>query len=177
MMPKGRYRLMTEYMGRVGTLGTDMMYRTCTVQAPLHPDVDVLVFVPAGQLSTAKARSVLPTSVRLGDAVRNSARAALLIHAMGHAPELLLPATREWLHQEPRRPSYPDSMALVDRIREHGHAAVISGAGPSVLVLTTQQARDTVATLADESWTVLAPGIPQQGAQVCRVDTAAARAL
>ena len=32
MMPKGRYRLMTDYMGRVGTLGTQMMYRTCTVQ-------------------------------------------------------------------------------------------------------------------------------------------------
>lgn len=147
--------------------------RTCTVRAPLHPDVDVLMFVPAGQLSTAKARSVLPSSVRLGDAVRNSARAALLIHAMGHAPDLLLPATREWLHQEPRRPSYPDSMALVDRIRERGHAAVISGAGPSVIVLTTRAARDTVATLADETWTVLAPGIPEHGAQVIRIDTAA----
>lgn len=35
MMPKGRYRLMTDYMGRVGTLGTQMMYRTCTVQVNL----------------------------------------------------------------------------------------------------------------------------------------------
>ena len=35
MMPKGRYRLMTEYMGRVGTMGTTMMYRTCTVQVNL----------------------------------------------------------------------------------------------------------------------------------------------
>ena len=35
MMPKGRYRLMTEYMGRVGTHGTQMMYRTCTVQVNL----------------------------------------------------------------------------------------------------------------------------------------------
>jgi len=34
-MPKGRYRLMTEYMGRVGTHGTQMMYRTCTVQVNL----------------------------------------------------------------------------------------------------------------------------------------------
>jgi glutamate--cysteine ligase len=34
-MPKGRYRLMTDYMGRVGTHGTQMMYRTCTVQANL----------------------------------------------------------------------------------------------------------------------------------------------
>ena len=35
MMPKGRYKLMTEYMGRVGSLGTQMMYRTCTVQVNL----------------------------------------------------------------------------------------------------------------------------------------------
>jgi len=34
-MPKGRYRLMTDYMGKVGTLGTQMMYRTCTVQVNL----------------------------------------------------------------------------------------------------------------------------------------------
>jgi len=35
VMPKGRYRLMTDYMGRVGTHGTQMMYRTCTVQVNL----------------------------------------------------------------------------------------------------------------------------------------------
>ena len=35
MMPKGRYRLMTDYMGRVGKLGTQMMYRTCTIQVNL----------------------------------------------------------------------------------------------------------------------------------------------
>ncbi len=35
MMPKGRYRLMTSYMDRVGTMGKTMMYRTCTVQVNL----------------------------------------------------------------------------------------------------------------------------------------------
>jgi len=142
--------------------------RTRTVQAPLHEDVDVAVFVPAVQLSTAKARSVLPTQVRLGDAARNSARAALLIHSLGHDPSLLLPATREWLNQEPRRPAYPASMALVDRIRDRGHAAVISGAGPSVLVLTTRSEIAEVAGLADDTWQVLTPGIPDMGAVATR---------
>ena len=32
VMPKGRYKVMTAYMPKVGTLGLDMMYRTCTVQ-------------------------------------------------------------------------------------------------------------------------------------------------
>src|SRR5215470_4231126 len=35
MMPKGRYRIMTNYMPKVGTHGLDMMYRTCTVQTNL----------------------------------------------------------------------------------------------------------------------------------------------
>ena len=34
-MPKGRYKLMTDYMDRVGTMGKSMMYRTCTVQVNL----------------------------------------------------------------------------------------------------------------------------------------------
>src|SRR6202162_3168814 len=35
VMPKGRYKIMTNYMPKVGSLGLDMMYRTCTVQANL----------------------------------------------------------------------------------------------------------------------------------------------
>ena len=35
VMPKGRYRIMTAYMPKVGRLGLDMMYRTCTVQTNL----------------------------------------------------------------------------------------------------------------------------------------------
>jgi homoserine kinase len=141
---------------------------TRTARPRLHSELDVVVLVPDAQLSTARARSVLPPSVRLGDAAANSARAALLVHAMTSDPSLLLPATREWLHQEPRRPSYPDSMALVDRLRAAGHAAVISGAGPSVLVLTSRARREVVADLVagDPAWRVLMPGIPEQGAVV-----------
>ena len=32
VMPKARYRIMTDYMPKVGSLGLDMMYRTSTVQ-------------------------------------------------------------------------------------------------------------------------------------------------
>lgn len=139
---------------------------TRTARPSLHPDVDVAVFVPGTQLSTAKARSVLPSTVRLADAAANSARAALLVHALTAAPELLLPATREWLHQEPRRPSYASSMALVDRLRAAGHAAVISGAGPSVLALTTRDRLAEVVAHAGEGWRVLTPGVPAHGVHV-----------
>jgi homoserine kinase len=137
---------------------------TTTVRLPVHPDVVPVVFAPSTQLSTARARSVLPASVRLADAAANSARAAALVHAIGHAPEHLLAGTRDWLHQEPRRASYPDSMALVDGLRACGHAAVISGAGPSVLVLATRRTAVPVRSSAPPGWRVLAPGIPERGA-------------
>ncbi len=139
---------------------------TRTVRLPLHPDIVPVVFAPAEQLSTAKARSVLPAAVRLADAASNSARSALLVHALGTDPAYLLAATREWLHQEPRRSSYAASMALVDRMRAAGHAAVISGAGPSVLVLTTSALTGQVEGFGGPGWRVLRPGVPSHGAVV-----------
>src|SRR6478736_5998536 len=44
MMPKGRYKIMTAYMPKVGKYGLDMMYRTCTVQTNLdfHSEADMV---------------------------------------------------------------------------------------------------------------------------------------
>jgi len=139
---------------------------TVTVVLPLHPDLTAVVFVPETTLATHTARALLPERVPLRDAARNSARAALLVEAATRRPELLVPATRDWLHQEARRPSYAASMALVDRLREQGHAAMISGAGPSVLALTTRDRADLVRSGADDQWRRLVPGIPETGVRV-----------
>ncbi len=139
---------------------------TRTVHLRVHPDVEPVVFAPDTQLSTARARSVLPQQVRLADAAANTARGALLAHALADAPEHLLAATRDWLHQEARRPSYPSSMALVDALRADGHAAAISGAGPSVLVLALRDRVGAVRTHGGPGWRVLTPGIPGHGAVV-----------
>jgi homoserine kinase len=94
----------------------------------------------------------------------------LLVEAVTRHPELLLAATREWLHQEQRRASFPDSMALLDALRGKGHAAVISGAGPSVLVLTTLAQLEDARAMADQSvWRVLEPGMPVTGASLARL--------
>jgi homoserine kinase len=137
---------------------------TSTLRLVLHPDVAVRVLVPTEQLSTAKARSVLPSHVRHADAAANSARAALLLQALTARPDLLLDGTREWLHQEARRESFAASMSLVDDLRARGHAAVISGAGPSVLVLSTREVVASV-TVEREGWQVLDPGVPHDGAE------------
>lgn len=154
------------YGGATLSWSDDPAEGTTTVNLPIHPDIEPVVFVPEIQLSTAKARSVLPAQVRLADAAANSGRAALLAHALGAAPEHLVAATRDWLHQEARRPSYAASMALVDRLRGLGHAAVISGAGPSVLALARRSAVAEVRDQGQEGWRVLAPGIPTHGAVV-----------
>jgi len=146
--------------------------RTGTAPIAVHPDVTAVVFVPATQLATHHARSVLPATVPHREAAQNAGRAALLIEAMTRRPDLLVPATREWLHQEARRPSFAPSMALVDALRADGHAAVISGAGPSILVLTTQdRAVDVVVHAAlggGCAWRRLEPGIPGRGVEVTR---------
>lgn len=149
--------------------GADRSERTVTARPALHPDLDVVVFVPSEQLATRTARAVLPQQVPLAAAAANTGRAALLVHALTTDPTHLLAGTREWLHQEARRPSYPRTMALVDSLRSRGHAAVVSGAGPTVLVVTTRDRLDEVVAPRDhEGWTRLLPGIPDGGAHVVR---------
>ena len=144
---------------------------TRTVPLRLDPRIIPVVLVPETTLSTHTARSVLPEVVPLGTAAANSARTGLLVHALTSDPDLLLAGTKDLLHQEPRRPSYPQSMALVDALRARGLAATISGAGPSVLVLTTSEhvaAVREVAGRTEVAWRVLTPGVPARGVHVLR---------
>lgn len=102
----------------------------------VHPDVRAYVFVPDVQSSTAVTRGLLPATVPHADAAFNCSRAALLVVALSQAPDLLLDATEDRLHQPYRAHSMPASAALVERLRGAGIAAVVSGAGPTVLALT-----------------------------------------
>jgi homoserine kinase len=141
-----------------------------TVPLEVSSQVIPLVFIPAAQLSTASARAVLPAQVSHVAAARNAGRAALLVEAVTARPDVLLAATREWLHQEQRRPAFPKSMAFLDLLRARGHAAVISGAGPSVLVLSTPAQLEDARAQGDRSvWQVLEPGIPVTGARLERL--------
>lgn len=144
--------------------GADLGEVTVTARPVLHPHVEVVVFVPDQQLATRHARAVLPEAVPLKYAAANSGRAALLVHALTAEPAHLHAATRDWLHQEPRREAYPESMRLLDALRAEGHAAVVSGAGPTVLVLTTRaRSADVVVPSGLGHWDRLTPGIPASG--------------
>ena len=73
-------------------------------------------------------------------AAANSARAALLVAALTARPDLLLDGTEDYLHQQYRAAAMPATAALIARLRAAGIAAVVSGAGPSVLALTADGA-------------------------------------
>jgi len=137
----------------------------------VHRGVSPLVCVPGHSVSTALARSLQPASVPYEDAVFNLSRSALLIAALIQSPELLLQATEDKLHQDYRASAMPETNALVHTLRDHGLAAVVSGAGPSILVLADDPsqrlvAAELVATHAEHDWQSLLLAVDFKGATV-----------
>lgn len=139
----------------VAWLGDDG--RPGAVRLEPHENVRVVLVVPVDTLPTATAREVLPDTVPFTDARHNLSRSALLVHAVTQRPDLLWEATSDRLHQQARAGVYPDSVALVARLRDAGHAAAISGAGPSVIVLSADpNVRMAIAgaLAGEEGWAV-----------------------
>ena len=144
----------------------------------VDPRIQPLLLVPGTTLSTTAARGLLPATVPHGDAAFNAGRAALLVAALTWDPDLLLAATEDRLHQRQRAAAMPESLALVDRLRAEGLAAVVSGAGPSVLVLARRQPEDDlvdfgdgvavrrVAALTPPGWRLLPLSVDTTGARV-----------
>lgn len=114
---------------------TDAAGRVRAVRRDVHPEVTATVFTAAGSSSTRHSRTLLPRVVPHADAAANTAAGALLVHALTTDPRWLFEATADRLHQQFRAPAMPDTAALLADLRAAGHAAVVSGAGPAVLVL------------------------------------------
>jgi homoserine kinase len=129
-------------------------------------EIAPVVFVPASTLSTHVARGLLPDAVPHADAAFNAGRSALLVHALTRDPALLLEATEDRLHQRQRGAAMPESLDLVDRLRAAGHAAVVSGAGPSVLVLVRRAAVGAVTELTPAGWQARPLEVDPTGARV-----------
>ncbi len=137
----------------------------------VHRGVSPLVFVPEHVMSTALARSLQPDSVPHEDAVFNLSRSALLVAALIQSPELLLAATEDKLHQSYRASAMPETDRLITLLRDSGFAAVVSGAGPSILVLCSDPsqrlaAADLVAQKAETRWQPLMLAVDFKGATV-----------
>lgn len=138
-----------------------------------------LVLVPSFTMSTELARSLQPQQVPHEDAVFNVSRSALLIAALTQSPDLLFEATEDRLHQNYRGAAMPGTRDLIAELREAGHPAVVSGAGPSVLVLSNgPQERMAAADLVAEKhpdWRVLTLAVDTKGATVEPIPAASSR--
>lgn len=103
----------------------------------LHPDIHLFPAIPELRSSTAETRMLLPEQVSHRDARFNVSRAALLVVALTERPDLLLVATEDVLHQPQRAAAQPETAEFMQLLRRHGIAAVLSGAGPAVIALST----------------------------------------
>jgi homoserine kinase len=130
-------------------------------------ELSVVAYVPSTRVLTKQARGLLPDVVPHADAAANAGRAALLVAALTSRPSLLMTATEDWLHQEYRQPAMPESLALVHKLRGCGLAAVVSGAGPTVLVLGDEPER---VEEAPDGWQRYELGIDPLGVQVWPAD-------
>lgn len=110
----------------------------------VHKDIKATALVPDFHASTQAVRRVLPSHVTHSDAAFNVSRAAVQIAALQNHPELLWEGTRDRLHQPYRADVLPITAEWVNRLRNRGYAAYLSGAGPTVMVLHTQPVDETI---------------------------------
>lgn len=123
----------------------------------LHPAITATAFVPKTESSTSVTRGLLPDDVPRTDAIFNLSRSALAVVALTSDPSCLMAATADRLHQDYRAPAMPETHELVVGLRARGHAAAVSGAGPSVLVLGTAPLGAAEAELAAAAGFTMTP--------------------
>lgn len=139
-----------------------------SIKIDVDSRISALAFISSTELSTSKARKMLPETVPHLDAVRNSSNTALLVQALQNRPDLLLNATMDYLHQSYRQDAMPHSFALMSKLRSAGVAAFISGAGPTVLVLHTGSDADAaeLQRAAGDRFNMLTLGVSRSGVGV-----------
>jgi homoserine kinase len=136
-----------------------------------HESVLPVVCVPDRPMSTETARGLLPATVAHRDAVFNAARSGLLVAALTQHPERLVEATQDRLHQPYRASAMLPTADLLERLRARDLPAVLSGAGPSLLVLCDRRRHGAaevaeVAEIAGGQWRVGSPGLDLAGVSV-----------
>ena len=152
----------------LGGLTIAWMHGTArAVRRDIDPAVVPVVLVPPFAASTDIARGLLPEAVPHRDAAQNAGRAALLVAALTGTPQALFDATEDRLHQGYRAPAMPETAKLVDALRADALPAVVSGAGPTVLVLARgeTEAEAAIARTPD-GWTGLRLPVDPVGAQL-----------
>jgi homoserine kinase len=146
--------------------------------------VTPVVCVAPAPVRTDVARGLLPELVPHRDAAANAGRSALLVAALtqpGVGADVLLDATRDWLHQDYRAGAMSHTHALMRGLRAAGLPAVMSGAGPSVLAFLPARDGpdygrdlDSLGSIVRETgiaWHISSLDVERQGAHVLRPES------
>ncbi|KAL8690784.1 MAG: hypothetical protein Q9224_004323 [Gallowayella concinna] len=148
---------------------------------PWSPEIKAIVIIPDFEVSTAKAREVLPAQYPRADVVHNTQRIAILTHALGQSPpnpELIYSAMQDVIHQPYRKKLIPGLTEILRSVKPKTHPGLLgiclSGAGPTILALATGNfehiAHEIINQFAEAnvkcSWSLLEPA--RDGATVTR---------
>ena len=127
-----------------------------TCQKLTWPDEwDLTVCIPDFELSTNIARSVLPENVPLKDAVFNAKHLAMLVHAINNKDEKLMKlALHDKLHQPYREKLIPGMKEIMEAFKHEDGVlgCVLSGAGPSILVISHKYDLDKIKQTVRDIW-------------------------
>jgi len=144
------------------TVGAMTSERLEYIRVPSHgwENLRFALMIPDFELSTEKARSVLPNEYSREDVVHNASRAALLIAALIAGDfEKLSYALDDRIHQPYRLPLVPDMAEISQEARRNGaFNAFLSGAGPAIIAVTDNgnflpQMKDFLKNLSSE-WSI-----------------------
>jgi homoserine kinase len=125
--------------------------QACAAPLALGAELAFVAVVPDRSLSTAEARRVLPDEVSRSDATFNLGRMGLLLAGLADPSRLTAAATDDRIHQAARTALFPEAPDLLAAMVEAGAlASCWSGAGPTLLGITTQSARAGVGDAVQE---------------------------
>ncbi|MBZ8179885.1 homoserine kinase [Oscillatoria salina] len=123
-------------------------------QIPWHQEIIPVVAIPDFELSTEEARSVLPQQISRVDAIFNVSRLGLLLRALEiNQPDWLEVALNDTIHQPYRQGLIKGYETLHSAAISAGaYGMVISGAGPTLLALTSPKRQEAVAEAMIAAW-------------------------
>ncbi|KAG9539035.1 phosphoribosylformylglycinamidine cyclo-ligase-like protein, partial [Aureobasidium melanogenum] len=108
------------------------------------PEIKCIAIIPDFEVSTAKARSVLPTEFPKADVISNLQRIALLTTALGQSPpnaDMIYDGMQDKIHQPYRKTLIPGLTEILKSVTPTSQPGLLgiclSGAGPTILALAT----------------------------------------
>lgn len=114
-------------------------------------DLKIYVLIPEYELSTKKAREVLPETITLEQGVSNAARSALLPYAYERGDmEVIKTFMKDEFHEKYREPLIPNFKTVREFAIKNNFAAFISGAGPSILCVSMNDERKKLEELTKD---------------------------